>query len=83
MEITPDINRILTSMQTDIAVIKTEIVYIKENNNTPTKQHEDHERRIRTLEEFKSRFNGAVALGTVVGSVIGTVLTLTITLMVR
>lgn len=81
MENNQELNKVLSAIQLDIAVIKTEIVHIKENS--PVKQHEDHERRIRTLEEFKSRFNGAVAFGTAIGSLIGTVLTLAITLMVK
>jgi hypothetical protein len=65
----------LNKLITDVEVIKTKMEYL--TKNFPCTVHnetmEDHEGRLRTLEDFRSKFMGALLLGSAFGGFIGTV----------
>ena len=57
----------LNKLITDVEVIKTRLEnFIQYVNEDISDTSEDHEKRIRSLESFKSKFIGAMVLGNIV-----------------
>ena len=60
-------------MATDIAVIKSELTHFTQ---TQIPRIDDHEERIRSVEDFKSRIMGAMLASGVIGGVVGALIPL-------